>query len=306
MFKHVTQDHKVPVEEYKEKFGNTGTTFVDHTCRLCFKKVPCNGLAMCKHFKHSHSLSLEEYEQLYMVGDDGTSDSVSYVPTQDHWYNKCVWKCQICGKENKSQGSSKKHVAQMHKITYEEYYELFGNQGITEVSFTCIICQMVVSCNGVSIASHLNGIHKITLQEYEAAYLKDVELLPQTNMPLAVKDMQDVSGASTSQVFQMGEIGLDVDDTNSIVSIDDNSICDPLTQSQPENVGFDPLAGIAIGNIVSIEDPDFPETSLENERNQELDISDSSPRLLSSPQKPNAVVIHDIGLLEGVTKKEIL
>ena len=306
MFKHVTQDHKVPVEEYKEKFGNTGTTFVDHTCRLCFKKVPCNGLAMCKHFKHSHSLSLEEYEQLYMVGDDGTSDSVSYVPTQDHWYNKCVWKCQICGKENKSQGSSKKHVAQMHKITYEEYYELFGNQGITEVSFTCIICQMVVSCNGVSIASHLNGIHKITLQEYEAAYLKDVELLPQTNMPLAVKDMQDVSGASTSQVFQMGEIGLDVDDTNSIVSIDDNSICDPLTQAQPENVGFDPLAGIAIGNIVSIEDPDFPETSLENERNQELDISDSSPRLLSSPQKPNAVVIHDIGLLEGVTKKEIL
>merc|ERR1719270_1608706 len=73
MFKHVTQDHKVSVEDYKERYGNTGTVFVDHKCKLCFKKIPCNGLAMCKHFKHSHNLTLEEYERLYMVGDDGST-----------------------------------------------------------------------------------------------------------------------------------------------------------------------------------------------------------------------------------------
>ena len=35
---------------------------MDHICKLCSKKVPCNGLAMCKHLKHSHSMQLEEYE----------------------------------------------------------------------------------------------------------------------------------------------------------------------------------------------------------------------------------------------------
>ena len=60
----------------------------------------------------------------------------------------------------------------MHKITYKEYFELFGNQGFME----CIICQMVVSCNGVSIAIHLLSgfesqggvvIHDVNLLEEE-------------------------------------------------------------------------------------------------------------------------------------------
>ena len=292
MFKHVTQDHKVSVEEYKERFGNTGTVFVDHKCKLCFKKVPCNGLAMCKHFKHSHSLTLEEYERLYMVGDDGTADSASYEPTQDHWYNKCVWKCQICGKDNKSQGSSKKHVAQMHKITYEEYFELFGNQGITEVPWECNICQISVSCNGVSIASHLNGLHKVTLQEYEALYLKGV--------PGEVAGQPEEGAAS-----QAVHIGLDLDE-DSVVSIDDISILesDPLISGHPEPTGFDPLADIAIENVVSIDDPDFAFVS-EHDANQEVEgtETESAKMLRTSTMLPSmdtqgATVIHDVNILE--------
>ena len=109
-YKHVVQDHGTPIEEYKEKFGNTGFVFVDHTCKLCQKKIPFNGLSMCKHMKHSHNMQLEEYQQRYMKDDDGTSTGEYYAPTDEFWYNKCIWKCQLCGNKNKSLGSSKKHI----------------------------------------------------------------------------------------------------------------------------------------------------------------------------------------------------
>lgn len=256
---------------------------------------------MCKHFKHSHHLTLEEYERLYMVGDDGSTDSPSYVPSQDHWYNKCIWKCQICGKENKSQGSSKKHVAQMHKITYEEYFELFGNQGIMEVPWECIICQMVVSCNGVSIASHLNGLHKITLQEYEAAYLKGNVESPD-------------SGQMLTEITQQGPSGQDniAIDEDSIVSIDDIGSTEngnPLDPAEPPSTGLDSLADIAIENVVSIDDPDFhinrePEAEDEGSANDrgEAAVVDcdevQSGNLLSGFEPQGAVVIHDVNLLE--------
>ena len=172
-FKHVTQDHKVSVEDYKEKYGNTGIVFVDHKCKLCKKLVPCNGLSMCKHYKHTHNMGLEEYEALYMVGDDGSSTGDFYEPTDEYWYNKCIWKCNICGNKNRSLGSSKKHVHKMHNISYEDYLAQYGNQGIFECDFTCTICQAVMSCNGVTISSHLSNIHKLTLQEYENKYVKE-------------------------------------------------------------------------------------------------------------------------------------
>eukprot|EP00092_Neocalanus_flemingeri_P006549 GFUD01007060.1.p1 GENE.GFUD01007060.1~~GFUD01007060.1.p1 ORF type:complete len:649 (+),score=134.81 GFUD01007060.1:224-1948(+) len=118
-------------------------------------------------------MSLEEYESLYMIGDDGSSNSDFYEPTDEYWYNKCIWKCNICGNKNRSLGSSKKHVHKMHNISYEDYIAQYGNQGIVEHDFTCTICQATMSCNGVTISSHLSNIHKLTLQEYENKYVKE-------------------------------------------------------------------------------------------------------------------------------------
>jgi len=203
-----------------------------------------------------------------------------------------------------SQGSSKKHVAQMHKITYEEYFELFGNQGIMEVPWECIICQMVVSCNGVSIASHLNGLHKITLQEYEAAYLKGNTETTESSQMLTENTQQDPS--------EHGNIAIDED---SIVSIDNVGSAEdrnPLDPAQPLATGLDSLADIAIENVVSIDDPDFHinrETEAEEEGSanaggEEAEVIDcdedqsTSANLLSGIEPQGAVVIHDVNLLE--------
>ncbi len=146
--------------------------YVDHTCKLCKKRVPCNGLAMCKHFKHSHNMQLEEYEARYMKNDDGSSNSESYEPTDEFWYNKCIWKCQLCGNKNRSMGSSKKHVMKAHNMTYDDYHAEFGTEGISEFDFKCRLCRAVMSCNGVTIASHLLNNHRLTLAEYEKKHLK--------------------------------------------------------------------------------------------------------------------------------------
>jgi len=136
--------------------------------------MPCNGLAMCKHFKYAHKMTLTEYESRYMCGTEKEPDSTEfYEPTDDYWYNKCEWKCQMCGMKNKSLGSSKKHISKTHEIDYDEYLSMFGTQGIYEVDFNCKLCQAVLSCNGVSIANHLTNNHHLTLQEYELQYLNE-------------------------------------------------------------------------------------------------------------------------------------
>lgn len=58
-------------------------------------------------------------------------------------------------------------------MTYEDYSDQFGTDGIIEVDFSCKICGTVMSCNGVTIASHLLNNHKLTLNDYESTYLKE-------------------------------------------------------------------------------------------------------------------------------------
>ena len=173
-FKHVSQDHKMTVEVYKEQYGSAGVLFSDHTCRICLKKIPCNGLALCKHLKHGHNLSLTEYEDQHL-SQEGSQDPEPefYSPRDESWYNKCYWSCNICGNKNRSLGSSKKHIQQVHHITYEEYFSAYGSHGIHEVEFTCTICGVVMSCNGVTIANHLTNTHKLTLADYEERYIRE-------------------------------------------------------------------------------------------------------------------------------------
>ena len=47
----------------------------------------------------------------------------------------------------------------------------YGTDGITEVNFKCRLCKTSMSCNGVTIASHLLNNHKLTITEYEKSYL---------------------------------------------------------------------------------------------------------------------------------------
>ena len=161
---------------------------------------------------------------------------------------------------------------------------------------------MVVSCNGVSIASHLNGLHKITLQEYEAAYLKGNTETPDSGQMHLENSQQGPSGHANIAI-----------DEDSIVSIDDVGSAEdsnPLDPAQPLASGLDSLADIAIENVVSIDDPDFhmnrePEAEEEGSVNDGeeavVDCDEDQPtsvNLLSGIEPQGAVVIHDVNLLE--------
>jgi len=169
--KHVSAEHNVSKEDYYEQYGNTGVVYVDHQCRLCQKTIPCNGLTMCKHFKYAHGLTLQQYEENFEITEDSEETGEEYEPTDEFWYNKCEWKCVICGKKNKSLGCSKKHISSVHDMGYESYLAEYGTQGIFEVDFQCGICQATMSCNGVSISNHLSNNHHLSLQQYEAKYV---------------------------------------------------------------------------------------------------------------------------------------
>ena len=192
-FKHVAQEHNRSVEEYKEEFGSKGVLYSDHKCKICARNVPQNGLSLCKHLKHSHQLSLREYESQYLISPNDSQSSKPYSPSEDSWYNKTSWTCNICGNKNKSLGSSKKHIQQTHSITYDEYFSVYGNQGIHEVEFTCVLCNAVMSCNGVTIANHLINSHRMTIGEYESKHLKKEDLEEET------PDIPEKSTPSTTE-----------------------------------------------------------------------------------------------------------
>jgi len=176
--KHVSAEHNVSKEDYYEQYGNTGVIYVDHQCRLCQKTIPCNGLTMCKHFKYAHGMTLQQYEENFEITEDSEQTGEEYEPTDEFWYNKCEWKCVICGKKNKSLGCSKKHISQVHEMGYETYLAEYGTQGIFEVDFQCAICQATMSCNGVSISNHLSNNHHLSLQQYESKYIRHNEEPP--------------------------------------------------------------------------------------------------------------------------------
>ena len=69
--------------------------------------------------------------------------------------------------------------------------------------------------------------------------------------------------------------------------------------TSPVCTGFDPLADIAIENVVSIEDPDFAFVS-EHDANKEVEETeeDKTPTLLASMDTQAATVIHDVNILE--------
>ena len=56
----VLQDHSVPIDEYKEKYGNAGFAYVDHTCKLCQKKVIFIEIILDSNSKHVAYLRLKE------------------------------------------------------------------------------------------------------------------------------------------------------------------------------------------------------------------------------------------------------
>ena len=192
-FKHVAQEHKLSVEEYKEEFGTKGVLYTDHKCKICGKNVPQNGLTLCKHLKHSHKLSLKEYEEKYLVNQAEVQSSKPYSPSDVTWYNKSYWACNICGTKNRSLGSSKKHVQTVHHITYDEYITAYGNNGIHQVDFTCVLCNSVMSCNGVTVANHLINTHKLTLSMYEARHLNR-ELLAEDTSEEAEENLVSTVG----------------------------------------------------------------------------------------------------------------
>ena len=42
---------------------------------------------------------------------------------------------------------------------------------LCELTLQCKLCEATISCNGVTIASHLLNNHKLTIHEYERQYL---------------------------------------------------------------------------------------------------------------------------------------
>ena len=128
-----------------------------------------------------------------------------------------IYKCEICGNKNRSLGSSKKHVNKVHNLQYEDYIDRYGSAGVQEVEFSCGICEAVMSCNGVTIASHMSAIHKLTMAEYQAKHVKVKTVKPGNEVGMPDLDDQaavslltpitglECSGVQVKQELQEGE-----------------------------------------------------------------------------------------------------
>ena len=106
-----------------------------------------------------------------MQNDDGTSTGEYYAPTDEYWYNKCIWKCQLCGNKNKSLGSSKKHI---HKGANTFHFRLF----------ICEACQSFITSIVILFFRHTNSMFAGPLLQNSYSFTNPAIFYPPHSLPL--------------------------------------------------------------------------------------------------------------------------
>ena len=89
--------------------------------------------------------------------------------TPSRW-NKCRFKCQLCGKLSSEKRHVREHIVKIHGLTLQEYEATYGSCEIHTEYFVCLVCRAEVKHNLKNISLHLQNSHQMTANQYEDQY----------------------------------------------------------------------------------------------------------------------------------------
>lgn len=98
------------------------------------------------------------------------------------WHDQCLYECMKCGKRGYDIRRMKRHCRNVHD-------DGKCQKKLTDVVYECIMCSKEMSCDGITIESHVRSWHGLrTLGEFSVAYTIDEHMA-------AVKNLSDENAA---------------------------------------------------------------------------------------------------------------
>ena len=182
---HIGDNHGLLIEDYRAKFGKVGESIKKYQCKVCDQEMIHKNSTIKAHMKTSHNLSLADYYTSHVKESEpdslkSTSENENIVPTseepndQSTILNQLEYEDQCTLDDYSSKSESKKTCENGSQISDNEQNDTPDTQwfvGGPSQQYQCLICNANIAHKHSNISSHLNLIHDLSIQEYEAQYL---------------------------------------------------------------------------------------------------------------------------------------
>ena len=85
-------------------------------------------------------------------------------------WNKCRFRCAICGKLSSEKRHVREHIIKVHGLNLPDYEAQYGDCEIHTEYFFCGVCHAEVKHNLKNISLHLQNVHAMSPAQYEQQY----------------------------------------------------------------------------------------------------------------------------------------
>lgn len=196
---HIQTFHQVSVDGYKHTYGHTMTRALNHPCQICGKEIRHNENNLNQHISSTHKLSLSQYYQAYIAGNENPITSIESQPNQtstsitdisadlpsisskngsleqtpiQQWRNQCTFFCKICSYSTGMKQDFERHLKRIHAIDRHQYGASHGDPMTERVYTNCLICELQMLHEYNVIRCHLREKHAMSISYYFETYIK--------------------------------------------------------------------------------------------------------------------------------------
>ena len=191
IYAHMKDVHKISLKDYEARIGIQAGDILPVEDQIENGTMPItpSGGRRSKKSKASTLLPIvadEESEEIVLEGIDPT---IAMMPTtvmqsNDDYidsgvlddgkkpsrWNKCRFRCAICGKLSSEKRHVREHIIKFHSLSLPEYEAQYGDCEIHTEYFFCGVCHAEVKHNLKNISLHLQNVHAMSPAQYEQQY----------------------------------------------------------------------------------------------------------------------------------------
>lgn len=204
IYAHMKDVHKITLNDYEaqigiqaneivpvEDMGSNGQSLprVRHTAASKRASAAAAAAVAAANDSNDDEIVLEGIDPTTVPvgqGDDYIDSGLLDDGKRPSRWNKCRFRCAICGKLSSEKRHVREHIIKFHGLSLPEYEGQYGDCEIHTEYFFCGVCHAEVKHNLKNISLHLQNVHAMTPTQYEMSYGmipedEDDEPLPNSN-----------------------------------------------------------------------------------------------------------------------------
>ena len=182
IYAHMKDVHKITLSDYEGQIGVQALDIVpvEDQDGSVPASAPLRNRSQGKR-GHASSAQPSANDEIVVEGIDPTTVAVTqgddYVDSgllddgkKPSRWNKCRFRCAICGKLSSEKRHVREHIIKFHGLSLPDYETQYGDCEIHTEYFFCGVCHAEVKHNLKNISLHLQNVHAMSPAQYEASY----------------------------------------------------------------------------------------------------------------------------------------